>query len=120
MYLLSDSTGKVHEIVPILARYRYVHKFNQLFRSKVRSYQRCSSCRSHDGRDGFLDHPCASFLEIRELPPRLGHLLLEFLLERPPLCLWQTLHCHNDHVVRPDLGPGTTLLRVRYGFDKST
>jgi hypothetical protein len=30
MYLLSDSTAKVHEIVPVLASYRYVHQFNQL------------------------------------------------------------------------------------------
>jgi hypothetical protein len=27
--------GKVREIVPILAIYRYIHEFNQLFGSKV-------------------------------------------------------------------------------------
>jgi hypothetical protein len=31
MYLLSDSTGKVHEIVPVLDSNRYIHEFNQLF-----------------------------------------------------------------------------------------
>jgi hypothetical protein len=63
---------------------------------------------------------CAYFLETLELPPpHLGHLLLEFHLERPPLYLGQILHCHADCVVRPDLYPGTTLLWVRHGFDKS-
>jgi hypothetical protein len=59
------------------------------------------------------------FLETHEPPPpRLGHLLLVFLLEHPPLCLGQILHCHADHVVRPDLGLGSTLLQVCHGFDK--
>jgi hypothetical protein len=53
------------------------------------------------------------------LPPCLGHLLPEFLLECPPLCLGKILHCHADRLVRPDLGPGTTLLRVGNSFNKS-
>jgi hypothetical protein len=58
-------------------------------------------------------------IKIRELlPPRLGHLLLEFLLKHSPLCLGQILHCHGDRVLRPDFGPGTTLPRVCHGFDK--
>jgi hypothetical protein len=118
-YLLSDSTGKVREIIPVLASYRYAHEFNQLFRSKVRSYRRCSSCHSHNGRDDFLDHRRVCFLLTCKLPPRLGHLLLEFLLERPSLCLGQILHCDPDHVVRPNLGPGSTILQVRHGFNKS-
>jgi hypothetical protein len=113
--------GKVHEIIPVLTRYCYIHEFNQLFRSKIRNYRRCSGCRSHDGRDSFLDHPRACFLETRKLsPPCLGHLLLESLLEYPPLCLWQILHRHLDRVVRPNLSPGSTILRVHHGFNKST
>jgi hypothetical protein len=118
MYLLSDSTGKVHEIVHVLASYRYVHEFNQLFRSKVRSYHRCSSCHRCDDRDGFLDHSRACFLETRKLPPPcLGHFLLEFHLERPPLYLRQILHRHPDRVVRPNLGPGSTVLPVQCHSD---
>jgi hypothetical protein len=40
MYLLNDSMGKVREIILVLASYCYVHEFNQLFGSKVRSYHR--------------------------------------------------------------------------------
>jgi hypothetical protein len=113
---LSDSTGEVCEIVPIIARYRYVHEFNQLFGSKVRTYRRCSGCHSRDGQDGFLDDPHVCFLETRKLPPPcFGHLLLEC----PPLSLGHILHHHPDRVVRPNLGPGSTILRVRRGFDKS-
>jgi hypothetical protein len=71
--------------------------------------------------DGLLDHPHACFLETRKLPPPcLSHLLLEFLLERSPLCLGQILHHHPDRVVRPNLSLGSTILRVHHGFDKST
>jgi hypothetical protein len=61
MYLLSDSMGRVCEIVPVLASYCYVHEFNEIFGCKVRSYHGCSGCRSCDGQDGFLDHPRACF-----------------------------------------------------------
>jgi hypothetical protein len=39
--------------------------------------------------------------------------LFEFLLERPPLYLGQILHRHPDCVVRPNLGPSSTILGFR-------
>jgi hypothetical protein len=68
----------------------------------------------------FLITPMCVFLETRKLPPCFGHLLLEFPLERPPLCLRQIFHRHPHRVVRPNLGLGSTILQVHYGFDKST
>jgi hypothetical protein len=41
------------------------------------------------------------------------------LLECPPLCLGQIFHCHPDRVVRPNLGPGSSILQVHHGFEKS-
>jgi hypothetical protein len=50
----------------------------------------------------FLINHVHVFLETCELPPtRLNRLLLEFLLEHPPRCLRQILHCHTDRVVSP-------------------
>jgi hypothetical protein len=81
----------------------------------------CSGYHSRDGQDGFLDNSRACFLETRKLPPScLSHLLLEFLLERPPLCLGQIFHHHPDRVVRPNLGPDSTILQVHHRFGKST